>query len=123
MEILHKKIFFPPSISIEKFLDYYTFLIDEKKVCTNYHPVLEVFSEDVWNTICIPNSSSENYKFSPGKMQKNFVKLYFWEMPLDYIILELDKDYVKSSLETEVELLEKLQLRAEIVKRMLETNK
>lgn len=54
---------------------------------------MECFSEEVWKKIpgdCLYKKCGGNYRFSPGKMHKNFIKLYFFEMPLDYIILEVD---------------------------------
>lgn len=95
MEILHKIV---PSLRVSRWwagmFQYYQ-QIAENKDTKNFLAVMEFFSENTWNLL--PVRVRENAhkrvlkcKFSPGKMHKNFIKLYFLEAPLDYIILEVD---------------------------------
>lgn len=60
-----------------------------------YMPVIECFSEEIWNSLpqfAHDKECSGRYKFSPGKMQKNLIRLYLKEIPVDYAILEIVDD-------------------------------
>jgi hypothetical protein len=92
MEILYKdKI---PSFEIlggvYRLLYYYGLISKKKDYLSIYTPVIEIFSENLWNMLNEVNKEIKYYKFSPGKMGKNLVKLYFAEMPIDYVLLEID---------------------------------
>jgi hypothetical protein len=95
MEVLHKII---SSHQISPVFDFFDYLkiISKDKDCESYHPIMECFSEKIWKMFSEDwfgyecDGKEGNYRFSPGKMHKNFIKIYWFEMPLDYIILEVD---------------------------------
>lgn len=94
MEVLHKIISSHQIGSIPKFVNFFEMIIVGKNV-NEYHPIMECFSEEIWKVfsedwVGYDDEGGGNYKFSPGKMYKNFIKLYWFEMPLDYVILEVD---------------------------------
>lgn len=127
MEILHKII---PSYEVNSTsaLFGYFEIIAGGKNCNNYHPIMECFSEKIWDMLpkdgVLPKDEAGNYKFSPGKMHKNFIKFYFLEMPLEYIILDVDdeefeKMYTKE-LEKEIIELKRMGKRVEKFKKQFE---
>ena len=66
--------------------------ISKYKNCSGFNVIIEVFSEHVQETFELYHTlyyTPFEIKLSKGKMCKNFIKIYFLEMPLDYIIIEV----------------------------------
>ena len=80
------------------FGEFYSKIAGEKD-CTSYKRVVEFFSEETLE-MCVgflkPGCCFDDdftIRVSPGKAEKNLVKVYFLEMPLDYAIFEVDDIY------------------------------
>lgn len=107
MEVFRKIIYKEDEdiISIPNFLTLYELLNNNNKARL-WNPIMEIFSEEIWNTVETCRSEgdkeeSENYKFSPGKMNKDSIKLYFYQNPIDYVIIEMCENINLSDLEIE----------------------